>query len=304
MKRILSLAVFGLSVCNGLHAAIENSGDTLVIEQPQRVVVENDGKQMRMIVEGNKNSPDYRYVYSHPLDSMGLSVVREQEHDDAFFSVSFSRYIKIKNRNKMFKGHWNGFGFGFGSVVQGGTGGLNGPEGVSVNMSDSHELFWNITSYSRALGCRGFGLVTGIGIDWRNFRMDGDYRFVKDGSKVAVSTYNEGETPKFSRLKVFSITVPLLLEWQLSDNGFFVNAGPVMNINTYASLKTRYKTPEGKKRKEINKGVHQVPVTVDFMGQMGYGIFGAYIKYSPFHLLQTDYAPEMCPLTCGLILQF
>ena len=52
-----------------------------------------------------------------------------------------------------------------------------------------------------------------------------------------------------------------------------------MNINTYASLKTRYTTAEGKKCKDVDKGLHQVPVTVDFMGQIGYDILGAYIKY-------------------------
>ena len=304
MKRFSTLAVLGLSVCSALHAVAENSGDTLVIDEPHRVVVENDGNSVRMTVEGSKDSPDYRYVYSHSSDSMDFAVVREREHDDAYFSVSFSRFLKNKNKNRKFEAHWSGFGFGFCSVAHSGIGGLNGPEGVSANMSASHELFWNITSVSHAFGKSGVGLVAGVGIDWRNFRMDDNYRFVKENSKVAVVSYNEGENPEFSRLKVFSITIPLFLEWQLSSNGFFVNAGPVMNINTYASLKTRYTTTDGKKHKDIDKGVHQVPVTVDFMGQMGYGILGVYIKYSPFHLLQTAYAPEMRPLTCGLILQF
>ena len=132
--------------------------------------------------------------------------------------------------------------------------------------------------------------------------MDGIYRFVKQNVDFGVEAYPEGAFVKFSRLKTFDLTVPLLLEYQsvASRGKFFISAGGVLNFKTHASLLTRYEL-EGKKIKETAEDLHQNPVTVDIMGMVGYNHLAAYVKYSPFHICQTRYAPEMQSLSAGVV---
>lgn len=233
-------------------------------------------------------------------------------HLDDTFDYPFSDIIGSKRKkgtssarsNHCFDPHWGGLGFGFCTAVGTGRGGLNGPEGVMPNMGRSFEIFWNIFSVHIPINRRNVGLVSGFGLNWRNYRMDGHYRFVKRDVEFGVEGYPEGASIKFSRLKTFDLTVPLLLEWQtMSDREFFVSAGGVLNIKTHASLLTRYEL-NGDKVKETAEDLHQNPVTIDIMGMVGYGNLAAYVKYSPFHVCQTRYAPEMQSLSAGLILLY
>lgn len=228
------------------------------------------------------------------------------------FDYPFSDIIGSKRKKDLssshsghrFDPHWEGLGFGFCTAVGTGRGGLNGPEGVMPNMARSFEIFWNIFSVHIPINRRNVGLVSGFGLNWRNYRMDAHYRFVKHNVEFGVEGYPEGASIKFSRLKTFDLTVPLLLELQtLSDREFFMSVGGVLNIKTHASLLTRYEL-DGDKVKETAEDLHQNPVTIDIMGMVGYGNLAAYVKYSPFHICQTRYAPEMQSLSAGVMLLY
>ena len=139
----------------------------------------------------------------------------------------------------------------------------------------------------------------GFGLDWRNYRITDDLRFVKDNRAVALDSYPAGSTPRFSRIKVFSINVPLRYHYEGRWAEF--SLGPVINFNTYGSLKTRYRL-NGHKVEDVDTDVRVNPVTVDFMGTFSVkGIPDFYFKYSPCHLLRDGYGPKFKTLSFGLI---
>lgn len=282
----------------GMAASAGEMNDTVKIEKPDYVTIHNDSNGYHIAVKGSKDNRDYTYETTRTFEGCeDVEVKHEVE-----FTVPFSKYWeeKEKRRSHKFSPHWNSFGIGFNNVVSNGTGTNDGFGKVSANMGKSVELFFNYVSASYGLG-GGFGVFTGAGIDWRNFRMDGDFRFAKDGKKVTLTGYPDGADIKFSRLKVFSVTIPFMLEWQLhGHDSFFVSAGPLLYINAYGSLLTRYDL-DGNEVKKKEKGVHYLPITVDFMGQIGFGDFSFYIKYSPCRIIQKDYGPCMHPLTCGIM---
>ena len=80
----------------------------------------------------------------------------------------------------------------------------------------------------------------GVGIDWKNYRMTGDTRFVKapDGN-VALENYPLQVSPDFSRIKVFSLTANLGYTHEF-DEDFWIGFGPVVNFNVYGSILTEY----------------------------------------------------------------
>ena len=106
----------------------------------------------------------------------------------------------------------------------------------------------------------------------------------------------EGASPNFSRVKVFSLNFPIRYQYQGRRFGF--SLGPVLNFNTYSSIKTKYKL-DGHKYKEKYKNAHPTPVTVDFMGTVSTPIIDFYVKYSPFNVLKSDYGLKFKTLSIG-----
>lgn len=145
----------------------------------------------------------------------------------------------------------------------------------------------------------------GVGINWKNFRMTGKTRFIKEGQNLITGPYPDGADIKFSRLKVFSWTFPFLyqVDFGRKDHCSF-QIGPVVNFNTYGSLKTRFVNAEGRKEKLIDKNIHHNPVTVDLMAELNFYGVGYYIKYSPCDMLDTDFGPEFQFLSMGISLFF
>lgn len=115
-----------------------------------------------------------------------------------------------------------------------------------------------------------------------------------------LGAYPEGANVEFSRLKVFSWIVPLTFTYRLDRNVRF-SFGPVINFNTYASLKTRYKI-DGKKHKDFSKHLKHTATSVDLMAKFSYRALGVYVKYSPCNVLKSDWGPEFSGLSTGLSL--
>lgn len=149
-------------------------------------------------------------------------------------------------------------------------------------------------------------LYLGFGVDWKNYRMRGENRFLKKDNKLVIAPYPDGADIKFSRVKVFSITLDLMLRQDINRN-ISIEAGPIVNFNTKASIKTRYTIGSGKEKegfKEKSSNIHQSPVTVDFKAQLNISPIGFYFKYSPSNVLDTNYGPEFKSMSAGLTIGF
>lgn len=174
--------------------------------------------------------------------------------------------------------------------------------GIDVNMGRSMELGWlNVIGAKYNTG-HGQRITLGLGIDWRNFKLHNDVRFRQNNDCLEITHYPDGSEPKSSRVKVFSLTLPVQVRQRLF-NKVDIFAGPVVSFNLHASVETIY-TLGGEKVKESSNKIHQVPVTVDIMGGAKWSCLGAYVRYSPCHVLQERYAPAFTPFTAGIFLGF
>lgn len=302
MKRMKIMAVCSFLLLGGLSGRAAESADTVVvIDKPERVVFTDRGNRISLDIQ--EKDPMRRFTYVKQLNPGKSDTLVVRERSDWEISLPFITKKKRKSHN--FDGHWAGIGFGVCNAAHTATGGLNGQRGVNTTMGNSYEICWNIINFDFAPWKNGWGLVSGIGIDWRNYRMTGHERFVKKNDNLQVENYPEGADIEFSRIKTFSVTVPALIEWQSprGRNSYFFSAGAIVCLNTYGSVKTRYKL-EGKKYKEFDKNIHENPLTVDFTVMAGIRGFGAYFKYSPCNVLQTDYGPRFSAMSAGLLCFF
>jgi hypothetical protein len=115
--------------------------------------------------------------------------------------------------------------------------------------------------------------------------MTGDTRFTKapDGN-VVIEKYPLQVSPDFSRIKVFSVTANLSYTYSF-DEDFWIGFGPVVNFNTYASIKSEYELL-GHEYEVVEKGIRQRPITIDWMLNAEFFNVPFYVKYSDDDVLK------------------
>lgn len=178
-------------------------------------------------------------------------------------------------------------------------------DGVSseaeVKMGKSFEISWlNVIGAKYNTG-HGQRISVGIGIDWKNYRLAQSARFSVGDNGVRLEEYPSGAVSRKSRLKVFALELPVIFRQRV---GKYVDLflGEITNFNLHASVLSAYETAEGKVKETCDKGLHQTPVTFDFMAGVNYRKVGAYLRYSPCRVLKDGYGPKIRTLSVGVVL--
>ena len=296
MNRIIPLSLaFAVSLLSFGSAAAQS--DTLVINHPQKVTIVSNDSLQRVIVSGRQGDPDFSYQNTIRLvdNNYESNVNISRDHWELIPSVKVGR---AKNDTASYSRYTNEisahFGIGF-------TCPTHVDERLDFSVFKSWEIFATILQWDHFLDRRERNSVSlGLGIDWRNYRITDDQLFTKGPSgDVTVEKFPLEFEPKFSRIKVFSLTATLRYEHDFGG-GFAIGFGPVFNFNTYASIKTRYKFL-GDKVKHVEKNIRQRPVTIDWMLNMRIVDVPFYVKYSNDDVLK-DGGVRFRSLSFGLYL--
>lgn len=138
-----------------------------------------------------------------------------------------------------------------------------------------------------------------FGLNWRNYRMTGDNRFIKENNGVVVGEYPEGAKIKFSRIKIFSLTLSFMYKYEFAKDYAF-GVGPVVCFNTGGNIKTRWSV-DGQPDKDRQYNIGQNPVTVDFKAMIYADMFSFYFKYSPCDVMMNGRGPEFRSMSTGIM---
>ncbi len=266
------------------------TADTVVVKQAHEVVVITNDSLQTIHIKGQGTDPSFRY--SNTLQTHGNASVRtSQSRPLDFTSLSLGSRTsgRINSTIEMT------ISPRIGLVTA-----LGAPEGLDIDIAGSKELALDKILTYRMMPVRSpHAFSVDFGLNWKNFRMTDRLRFFKDAEGTTqLVNYPTGSEPKFSRLKVFSMTLSFFYHCRVSRS-FRFSVGPMVNFNTYGSLKTRYFVA-GQKQKETQKDVHISPVTLDLMAKVRvYGI-GMYVKYSPCQTFKSSYGPKFSSLSFGL----
>ncbi len=290
MKRILFLTL--MAAATNAFAA-EN--DTLVIEKPQRVTIITGDSLQSIRVKGKEG--DNSFDYQNTIQLIDSNYVSTETYNKSLWDLMpFGKKKDCEKRGNMQFALIASFSVGFTTAV-------GAADGVNIPVGPSWEFMWDIAQIQvRPWKERNHYFYTGFGLDWRNYRMTDQNRFVEqpDG-RIVTTPYPQGSNPDFSRIKVLSLTVPFTYGFFPFKQGLFrgFEIGPVLNFNVYSSIKTRYSI-DGEKQKDITKGLHRNPVTVDLMVKLQMKYFNIYAKYSPCNVLDTAYGPKFRSVSFGV----
>ena len=268
---------------------------TLVINRPNKVHITDGENFIKIVVEGKEDNDAYKYSIEKEYTS---STSTHKESDDWNFKIPFSGDDQ-KSKNKPFKPYIDITiepQFGIGLVSATGEG-----DGVDLPFSNgSFEFILDELLDVEYHLTRKSYINFGFGVNWRNYRMTGDKRFVKEINNIVLKDYPDGAEINFSRIKIFSLTFSMILKHNINKN-FGVGIGPVLNINTGGNIKTRWRV-DGTPGKDRYYDIHQNFVTVDFKGIVYIKPFSLYFKYSPTNVISKNRGPEFRSMSAGILL--
>ena len=296
---LLLSATFATNAQSNLKQYSVERDSIIVAYRPDSVKIVNNDNRIAVEVSGN----GYNYKIEKGGLTLSTSIIKEK-NSDWNFDIPFIGSKKEKeekqrkqyNNNKfeMYLLGKSEFGIGLAAAT-------DQAEGMDAKMANGGVEFtlnkllsWQYKPYKSGR------VELNFGVNWRNFRMKGDNRFLKDGNNLTIAPYPTGAEIKFSRVKVFSMTLELMYRQKLAKH-IDIGVGPVVNFNTHGSIKTRYKI-DGEKKKETSSNIHQNTVTADFKAEVGIRPLAFYIKYSPMNILDTNYSPGFHPFSAGIII--
>ena len=211
-----------------------------------------------------------------------------------------------RRRRTRFRGHWSGIEFGFNNYLSSDKS-FSMPDNIDyMTLQSSKSTNFNINFTQLSLGLtRHFGFVTGLGLNWNNYRFDGNNNIQKGPDGIIEELYPGLNLDK-SKLTTLFLTLPLMLEIQIpvDNNRLHIAAGAI------GALKL------GSHTKMVFEDGHTVKSWGDFSlnmlrygatARVGYGNFQLYGTYYYTPLFQSGKGPagnDLYPFEIGVALAF
>lgn len=210
--------------------AFQVSGQELIKERQgeNQVTVASDTNENTKVVIGDKllSVEDSKDAVKIRVGNRGLNILESLEGPKFAFEKftgtggSNQKDEEEKDNNKAsrrghFTGHWTGFEFGFNNFITADNSMVMPADINYMNLHSSKSNNFNFNFSQLSLGLtRHFGIVTGLGINWNNYRFDGNFNIQKR-SDGTIDSINPLATLKKSKLATVYLTLPVMLEGQI-----------------------------------------------------------------------------------------
>ena len=292
---MLTFALAGTAQNEKRSTTIEN-GDETVFIYPAKVTV-NKGATTTVKITGENDGTEYTYNITGGENA--VAVYKYKQTDTSWdFSIPFANKKETtpaeRQRGRLVINPT--FGWGLIGVTE---------EDANVELSFGNGSFEYILD--RIVGfeynpTRKSNVGVTFGLDWRNYKMIGNGRWMKEGNNVLVTGYPKGADIGNSRLRTLSLTLSFMYGYKFNKK-VNMKIGPTVSFNTRGNIRTCY-TLNSEPIKEKQKDVNITPVTVDFRAELKFSFVGLYFKYSPCNVLNTGFGPAFKPMSTGLQFSF
>lgn len=210
-----------------------------------------------------------------------------------------------KPRKVKFDGHWAGVELGINGYLNKDHQ-IDVPAGydfLDLTYEKSIDFSLNFFEQNINLINNKFGLVTGVGVRWNNYRLKDNVILVPDSA--AIFGFRDTETDwRKSKLVVNYLNVPLLFEYQTNPysnkNSFHVSAGMILGWRFRTYTKMMNKESGRNVTKVKGESFHMNPFRYDATARIGWGIINLYATYSLNTLFRDDRGPELYPFAVGI----
>jgi hypothetical protein len=205
-----------------------------------------------------------------------------------------------------FSGNWAGIDFGFNTFLNRDYSGYN-TEFMKNDILFSNSIHLNLIQQSIGLqrNRNNFGIVTGLGLQYQYYRLSDTITIERTADDIIVpKTFNYGDYQS-SKLFLFSLTVPVLVEIQIPINNYrnrlYFSSGMYFSyrIGSYSKIKYR---DDRKQKLKITDNYSLQNFKYGIMFRTGYRWINFYAIYDLTPFFQVDKGPELTPFTLGITL--
>jgi len=175
---------------------------------------------------------------------------------------------------------------------------------MDLHSAKSHNF--NINFVQQSIGfSRHFGFVTGLGINWVDYRFDEDNNIQK-GANGVIEILDPAESLKKSKFQTTYLTVPVLFEGQIPADNHHMNiaAGIIGAVKLYSGTKMTLDAGDKiKTNDDLSMNVLRFGATV----RIGFGNFQLFSTYYFTPLFKTGKGPagnDLYPVEIGMAFTF
>jgi hypothetical protein len=285
------------SVTLGNNAVKIEKGDSSL-----KMRVGNRGLDVLESLEGRK----YDFKKYDNNDDTEVRVGENYNRKDNWDENDDNDHKNFERRRNRFRGHWSGIELGLNNYVTS-TNSMVLPDNIDyMTLHSAKSTNFNINFAQLSLGItRHIGFVTGLGLNWNNYRFDGNNNIIK-GANGRIEELDPGANLKKSKLATLFMTLPLFLEMQLPvhHNNLSIAAGPIVAMKLSSHTKMVFEDDEKvKSNGDFSLNMMRYGATA----RVGYGNFMIYGTYYKTPLFQTGKGPDgvdLYPFEIGIALTF
>jgi hypothetical protein len=244
-------------------------------------------------------------------DKEGTSIEVKKDGEDSDFDFDNDNEFDFNGDDEDFDIHWAGFEFGINNYVNNNFSMDLSDENnfMELNTSKSWNINLNIIEYELPLIKENFGIGTGLGFEFNDYRFDNLQPIKKEGEQIVTDTSFSSYNVDKAKLTTTYITLPILFEYQTNpgedNNKFFITAGIIGGIKIGSHTKVVYNNEKGNKKKNKERGdFYLSPLRYGYSVKMGYGFLKVFANYYQTGLFQEGKGPELHPFTVGFTISF
>ncbi|MCK4699243.1 MAG: outer membrane beta-barrel protein [Bacteroidales bacterium] len=292
MKK-LAVILFSIILSTGLYS----QADTTTVNIGKTEIVK--------VIEGND-------TVIINIGNKGLKIVDSEDGTSVDFITldDFDEYEgKNKKSRRSFNGHWKGLEIGMNNYLTSNYS-LTLPveaQFMELNTGKSWCVNLNMLQYDIGFGTDKVGLVTELGLEFNNYRFDGDNSIIKDPvtREIVSLEYDAATFIEKTKLSTSYLTVPLLLEFQIPVSGhkrIHISGGVIGGLKIGSHTKVIYKEDGSKQKDKINDDFNLSPLRYGVTARIGYRALKLFATYNLTPMFETGQGPELYPVSIGFIL--
>ena len=249
------------------------------------------------------------------IGNRGLSILESIEgkkynfekynDEDEWYQDDGTRYRS--GERSRFKGHWSGIEFGFNNYFASDKSIVLPDEISYMSLHSGKSINFNINFSQLSLGLtRHIGFVTGLGLNWNNYKFDGNNNIVK-GTNGIIERFDPGAPLEKSKLATVYLTLPFMLELQVPVNNSTLNiaAGPIGAVKIGSHTKMVYE--DGGQKVKSNGDFSLNLLRYGATARIGYQNFQLYGTYYMNPLFNSGKGPggyDLYPFEIGVAFTF
>ncbi len=243
-----------------------------------------------------------------PADDADTLVVRVGDREVVFPDGKRPEVRKRKAPRARWQNTWTGFYLGInGYVSPSGSFSLD-DEARFMDLEYNNSVSVNLNLWQQNLAIiRGknsnFGMFTGLGVGWNNYRFENNIRLVHDDDQVTHFTDTIHSFRK-NKLTVSHLNAPLMFEFQTHQNSrysqFHMAAGVNAGLRLRSHTKYVYREDGSREKDKEFKSYDLAPFRYEAIVRIGWGRVNLFATYALNSMFKDDKWPEIYPVNIGI----